>query len=85
MLIKRKLTANLFRINFIPIFLLYFLLQDGSGGGTEGARNTAAEPARVGISPTILLIVAALAILLFVVVVLPFVMNYRREVQGKGK
>lgn len=73
------------RVNFIPIFLLYVLLQDGSGGGTEGATNAGAETARVGISPTILLIVSALAILLFVVVVLPFVMNYRREVQGKGK
>lgn len=37
---------NILRSNFAPFLLL--LIQDGSGGGTEGVRNAANETARVG-------------------------------------
>ncbi|MDQ4122143.1 MAG: hypothetical protein M3209_11945 [Acidobacteriota bacterium] len=68
---------------YIVPFLL-FLFQEGSGGGTEGVRNTAAQNDPVGFNPIVFIIVGALALIVLAIVGLPFVMNYRRQIQQKG-
>jgi hypothetical protein len=73
--------------NFLLIYLvpfLLFLFQDGSGGGTEGARDTGVRDS-LPFSPIIILIVAILALIIVAIVGLPFVMNYRRMARQNGK